>query len=187
MQLLNFFKKRKDDLPPENEAARLNSHARKGLDKEILPDFDPDHFPAVSLNFSLTKTAIVIQWLRIMERSQSNPDRAKAVLNEFERLTFSSIPQDRRMFIVEHFRSLIRFTTDLKDFVESTTYSESDIARIMLSLSERWLNLTFGEDFADQEFICTTKLLYGTTIIYTIYEEMGAIGTLVGSAMFGEG
>ena len=183
MQLLDLLRK-KEALPsPEAEAAKLNSYARKGIGEEYFSDFDSDNRPTVSLNFYLTRAAITIQWLRILERDPSGPGRARAILDEFERLTFSPLPDEKRPYVVEHVRKLIKLASEINGFMGNDSLSEVEVGKQGFAISERW----FGTAFDDEDLVVRASLTCGAELISRLFKEMGGIGEMVGIAVFGKG
>jgi hypothetical protein len=182
MQMLNFFRK-KETLPsPEAEAARLDSYARKGISEEQFPGFDPGNRPTVSLNCYLTKAAIIIQWLRILERDPSSPSRVRPVLEEFERLTFSPLLKEKRSYIVEHVQKLMKLNSEINTFMENQQLPEIEVSAQGLGICERW----FGTAFDDQDLVIRASLMFGAELISYVHNEMGRIGQMVADAVFGK-
>jgi hypothetical protein len=183
MQLLDFLRKKETLSSPEAEAAKLDSYARKGIGEEYFLDFDPKNRPTVSLNFCLTRAAIIIQWLRILERHPSAPCRARPILDEFERLTFSPLPAEKRPYIIEHVRKLMKLASEINALMGNQSLSEVEAGKQGFAVSERW----FGTAFDDQDFVLRTSLMYGAELVSRFHKEMERIGEMVGNAVFGKG
>lgn len=166
----------------EAAAAELDTYARTGLDDTRLQVFDEQYRHPVNMNFYFTKAAIVIQWLRILERNSSGAGKARAILEKFERLTFSPFPVEGRLLLSEQIRKLIALTINLRKFAENEALSEAEIGQQMLHLSKEW----FGLITNDEDFLRYASLMYGAPLLLSVNEEMQIIGKRVEIALFGK-
>jgi hypothetical protein len=181
--LLDHFRKKENLRSAETVAAELNSYARKGLTVDALPDLDVRYRPTASLNFYMTKAAIVIQWLRIMERDPSSPKMAREVLDEFERLTFSTLPAEKRLQVVEHIQNLMKLISEINSFMEKRDLPREEVGKRGTAISARWFNLAFD----DNDLAIRSSLKHGAELIHCVYAEMEIIGQMTGKAIFERG
>ncbi|MGC1463591.1 MAG: hypothetical protein WA802_15415 [Terracidiphilus sp.] len=163
-------------------AAELDAFSRSGADETFLSEFDEKYRRSLNMNFYLTRVAIIIQWLRILERSTTDQSGVKAVLDEFERLTFSQLPAEGRLLLVDHIRELITLTVDLRKFAENKALSQVEISQQMLHLSREW----FGLITDDEDFLNYASLMHGAPLLLSVNSEMQVIGEWVEAAMFGK-
>jgi len=168
---------------PKEAAAELYAYSRIDLNEKILPDKGYECRPSISANFKFTKAAIIIQWLRKLERDPYNPARARAVLDEFERLTSSHFQPEERSWLVDHIRKLMKVTNGVNAFMENRTISEKEIGSKGVELSEGWFRLALD----DPNLVARAVVMHGAEMIYIIHEEMGKIGGMVGNAVFERG
>jgi hypothetical protein len=152
------------------------------MDEEILQKFDPRYRDAVNLHFCITKASIVIQWLRIIERNSNEQIRVRTILEEFERLAFSSLPANRRELLTELIGKLIRWTIDIQKFADNKELSREEIVHETLRLGNEWF--AFISD--DKEFLARVALLYGMPLVMSVHEEMRIIGKKVEIALNGK-
>jgi hypothetical protein len=183
MRILDLLRNKEKPLSPEAAAARLDSYAREDLQAERLPGVDPSERPTVSLNYYLTKAAIIIQWLRILEHDAACKGRAREVLDEFEQLTFSPLPAGKRAYIVEHIRKLISLVSEINRLMENRSLSEVEIGATGFSVAERW----FGTAFDDEDLVIRATVVSGAELISILHDEMRVAGQRVEEAAFGRG
>jgi hypothetical protein len=164
------------------EAAELDAYARIGLDEVGLNSFDEKYRRPVDMNFYFTKAAIVIHWLRILERNIPNPGKARATLEEFERLTFSPLPMEGRLLLADQIRKLITLTVDLRKFAENEALSQDEICRQLVHLSREW----FGLITDDEDFLRYASVMHGVPLLLSVNNEMKIIGGKVEAALFGK-
>ena len=180
MRLLDRLRNNGTTVTPEMAAEELYAYSRIDLDEEILPEKGYKCRPSVNANFKFTKAAIIIQWLRIMEQDPSARIRAREILDEFERLTFSTFQPKEMSWLVEQFRKLMGFTNAINSFMGDKTISEDEIARRGLAISEGWFKIALD----DQNLVIHASIMHGAQIIHVLYKEMRRIGEMVGKVVF---
>lgn len=183
MRLLNRLRRNSATVTPEIAAGELFAYSRVDIEEEILPGGGYKCHPAVNANFKFTKAAIIIQWLRILGRDPSVRIRAKEILDEFERLTFSPFQPKEISWLVEQFRKQMGFTNSINSFMGCKTTLDDEVARKGLEISEGWFKLALD----DQNLAIRASIMHGAQLIHILYEEMRRIGEMVGSAVFEKG
>ena len=168
---------------PDMAAAELYTYSRIDLNEEILPEEGYKCRPSVNALFKFTKAGIIIQWLRTMAQDPSSRIRANEILDEFERLTFSSFQPKEQSWLVDQFRKLMGLTNAINSFMGDKAISEDEISRRELEISEGWFKLALD----DQNLVARASVTHGAQLIYVLYEEMRKIGEMVGNAIFERG
>ncbi|MGA3071647.1 MAG: hypothetical protein ABSD43_15675 [Terracidiphilus sp.] len=183
MRLLDRLRRNSATVTPEIAAGELFAYSRVDMEEEILPESGYKCRPSVNANYKFTKAAIIIQWLRILGRDPSARIRAKEILDEFERLTFSPFQPKEISWLVEQFRKQMGLTNSISSFMGDKTISDDEIARKGLEISEGWFKLALD----DQSLVVRASIMHGAQLIHVLYEEMRRIGEMVGSAVFERG
>lgn len=181
MRLFNRFRKQEIPTPPEAVAAELYAYSRIDLEEEILPEKDHKCRPSVNANFKFTKAAIIIQWLRILEQNPSSSIRARAVLGEFERLTFSTFQPEERSWLVDHIRKLVTLTNAINAFMEDKSMSKDEVGSKGFEIAESWFKLVLD----DQNLVARACIMHGAALILLLHDEMREIAEMAGNAVFG--
>jgi hypothetical protein len=166
----------------EEAAEELYAYSRIDLNAEILPEDGLRCRPSINANFKFTKTAIILQWLQKMENHRSNASAA-AILEQFNRLTFSGFDHETVKSFVVQLGKLMELTDAINKLMTNETVSEDEAIRAGLSIAKRW----FETALDDEHLVTRATVMHGPEMVHIIHEEMKRIGEMVGNAVFGGG
>ena len=168
---------------PEQAAEELFAYSRIDLNAEILPEAGFPCRPSINANFKFTKTAIILQWLQRMERHPTAHIAATAVLERFERITFSGFEPETIGSLVVQLRRLMELTDAINELMAGKVVPEGETVKAGLSIAKRWFETALG----DEQLSTRATVMHGPEMIHIIHEEMKRIGEMVGNAVFGGG
>jgi len=161
-------------------AEELYAYSRVDLDVEILPENGVRCRPSINANFKFTKTAIILQWLRRIERQPSKTSAAAAVLEQFELLAFSGFEPETARSFNQQLERLMELTDAINELMTNKAIPEGVAVRTGLGLAERWFETALGEG----PLVTRATVMYGAEMVQIIHEEMKRIGEMVGQAVF---
>jgi hypothetical protein len=118
-----------------------------------------------------TNVAIVIQWLRLLER-ESGTAGVEQLLTDFERLVFADVSESRRPILIEHLDSLIKLTVELQQFSDNKSMSKEECSSKMLGWCRKWL----GTVSTDENFPYRVGIAENLTLLTLVHRSIGELG-----------
>lgn len=143
---------------------------------------DPTALHSINLLIFLTRFAIITNWLRRVEESSPDFARAAAVLDAFQNMTFSTMPNELRPEFFIYIQSLTASVTELHEIVGEKNVPSADISRRMLRWCKGWLAIVLD----DEAFLKQTSLLWGAPFFAYVHGAMGSLAKSVEAVLYEE-
>jgi hypothetical protein len=182
--MMQSFKRQQEKklLSPQDAAATLCACAQISIEPSILAHVTTDReiLRSINLLIYLTKAAIIINWLRLLERNCPTDEKTQTVLVAFEQLIFSEVPNDGRRMLAEYIRNLTLSVTELHRIARMENAPEKDVSAAMLKWCKGWL----GTISNDEIFLKRTSLLYGAGFFAQIHGAMDSLAKSVEAVLY---
>jgi hypothetical protein len=182
--MMRSFNKAADKklLSPKDGAATLIACAQIRMDSSNLAKIttDPETLNSINFLIYLTRFAIITNWLRLAENSSPMNGRAKAVLETFEEMTLSTMPNEGRSVFAGYIQNLTTSVTELHQIVSTKNVSETDVNGKVLRWCKGWL----GNISEDETFLKSTSILWGGAFFAYVHEAMGSLTRSVEAVLF---
>jgi hypothetical protein len=181
MKLFGWFRRKKKLPSLEVAIATLQFQAGIGIDEDSFQGIERKYVSSINQIIYFTKASIIIHWLRILEHKLSDPARAVAILEGFERSLFPDGPSKEALEMITYIDSLIKQTTESQKIAGDKSASETEFVAGVRSWWEGWLEPLTD----DKEVIQRVGWRCGLQLFNYLHGETTELGKLVSAVVFG--
>jgi len=181
---MGLFSKSPDKklLSPKDGATTLIVCAQIRMDSDNLAKIstDPEILHSINFLIYMTRFAIITNWLQLVEIDTEAGDRARAVLNSVEELTFSTMPNELQPSFSKKIQELTSSISELHEIDGKQGELKATTSAGMIRWCRRWLSNISDDD----AFLTRTSALWSGAFFIYVREAMSSLARSVEAVLF---